>query len=94
MLSFEKLIAMKGVDPKTIRALAFISELDYGTRYSIKDPVRFSFAHGGKDGIPYPVDRENYNRSIDILHNALKESKIGRTEKIKAIKRLTYFYKC
>ncbi len=92
--NFEKLIAMKGVGPKTIRALAFISELVYGTRYSIKDPVRFSFAHGGKDGIPYPVDRENYNRSIDIPHNALKDSKIGRTEKIKAIKRLTYFYKC
>ena len=91
--NFEKLIAMKGVGPKTIRALAFISELVYGSKYSIKDPVRFSFAHGGKDGIPYPVDRENYNISIDILHSALKDSKIGRTEKIKAIKRLSYFYK-
>jgi len=90
--NFERLLALKGVGPKTTRALALISELVYGVKYSIKDPVRFSFAHGGKDGIPYPVDRENYNRSIDILHKALRDSKIGRTEKIKAIKRLSYFY--
>lgn len=90
--NFEKLLSLKGVGPKTIRALALISELVYGVKYSIKDPVRFSFAHGGKDGIPYPVDRENYNLSIEILHKAVKDSKIGKTEKIKAIKRLSYFY--
>jgi uncharacterized protein len=90
--NFEKLLSMKGVGPKTIRALALISELIYGVKYSIKDPVRFSFAHGGKDGIPYPVDRENYDRSIEILHKAVRDSKIERTEKIKAIKRLLFFY--
>lgn len=90
--NFEKLIAIKGVGPKTVRALALVSELIYGTKYSIKDPARFSFAHGGKDGIPYPVDREEYDRSIDILHKAVKESKIGRTDKAKAIKRLADFY--
>ena len=90
--NFEKLISIKGVGPKTVRALALISELIYGVKYSISDPVRFSFAHGGKDGIPYPVDRENYDRSIEILHKALKESKIDRTEKIHAIKRLASFY--
>ena len=90
--NFEKLLAMKGVGPKTIRALALISELVYGVKYSIKDPARFSFAHGGKDGIPYPVDRENYNRSIEILHNAVRDSKIGRETKIKAIRSLATFY--
>jgi hypothetical protein len=90
--NFEKLLAMKGVGPKTIRSLALISEIVYGVKYSLKDPVRFSFAHGGKDGYPYPVDRENYDKSINILHNAVRDSKIGRTEKIKAIKRLMYFY--
>ena len=90
--NFEKLLALKGVGPKTIRALALISELVYGVSYSIKDPVRFSFAHGGKDGIPYPVNRENYDRSIEILHNAVRDSKIGRTEKIEAIRRLSTFY--
>ena len=90
--NFENLLAMKGVGPKTIRALALISELVYGVKYSIKDPARFSFTHGGKDGIPYPVDRENYNCSIDILHNAVRDSKIGREAKIKAIKKLSVFY--
>jgi len=91
--NFEKLIAMPGVGPKTVRSLALISELIYSTPYSIKDPVRFSFAHGGKDGIPYPVDKETYNKSIDILHNALKESKIGLNDKVNAIKRLALFYR-
>jgi len=90
--NFEKLLALKGVGPKTIRALALISELVYGINYSIKDPARFSFAHGGKDGIPYPVNKENYDRSIEILHKAVRDSKIGRTEKIKAIRRLSTFY--
>lgn len=48
--------------------------------------------HGGKDGFPYPVDKENYNRSIDILHKAVRDSKIGREAKIKAIKKLSVFY--
>jgi hypothetical protein len=60
--------------------------------YSIKDPARFSFAHGGKDGIPFQVDRETYNKSISILHDALKESTIDRYDKINAIKRLASFY--
>ena len=90
---FETLLGMKGVGPKTIRSLALISELIYGVKYSLKDPVRFSFAHGGKDGIPYPVDRENYDRSIEVLHKAVKESKIDRAEKIKALKRLSLFYR-
>lgn len=91
--NFEKLLSIKGVGPKTIRALALISELIYGTKYSTQDPVRFSFAHGGKDGYPYYVDKENYDNSIEILHKAVKDCRIGRTEKIKAIKRLIYFYK-
>jgi uncharacterized protein len=90
--NFEKLISLKGMGPKTVRSLAMISELVYGEKYSIKDPVRFSFAHGGKDGIPYPVDRETYTASVDILHSAIKESRLGRTDKVKAIKRLSHFY--
>ena len=90
---FEKLISLKGIGPKTVRSLALISELIYGEKYSIKDPVRFSFAHGGKDGIPYPVDRETYTASVDILHRALIESRIGRTDKVRAIKRLSHFYR-
>ena len=91
--NFEAVLATPGLGPKTIRALAMISELIYGVKYSIKDPARFSFAHGGKDSIPYPVDRAAYDRSIEILHKAVKESRIERNEKITAIKRLCSFYR-
>jgi len=86
--NFEQLLGMKGVGPKTIRALALISELVYGADVSFRDPVRYSFAHGGKDGHPYPVDRLNYDRSIAILRKAIHQAKLGRREKLKALRRL------
>ena len=85
---FEELLALRGVGPKTIRSLALISELVYGEKPSYRDPARYSFAHGGKDGHPYPVDRETYDRSIDFLRRAVNSSRIGRTEKLKALHRL------
>ena len=69
--NFEKLLGIKGVGSATIRSLALIGELLYGEKPSFKDPARYSFAHGGKDGIPYPVDRENYTRSILYLRKAV-----------------------
>jgi len=86
--NFEELLGLKGVGAKTIRALALISDLVYGATPSFKDPATYSFAHGGKDGHPYPVDRRTYDETISSLHKALKEAKVGRTEKIKALKRL------
>jgi len=65
----------------------------YGKNASFTDPARFSFAHGGKDGHPYPVDRENYDNSIDTLRRATKNAKVGRTEKVDALKRLDRFYR-
>jgi uncharacterized protein len=85
---FEKLLAVPGVGPKTIRALSMISELIYGQPSSIKDPVRFSFAHGGKDGHPYPVNRKGYDESIAILKDAIDHANIGQTDKIKALRSL------
>jgi hypothetical protein len=86
--NFEKLIGIEGVGPKTIRALSLISELIYGKPASYRDPVRFSFAHGGKDGHPYPVDRKEYDMSIRILKDAVNKAKIGRSEKLEALKRI------
>ncbi|MBD3246738.1 MAG: DUF763 domain-containing protein [Candidatus Omnitrophica bacterium] len=86
--NFEELLGVPGVGPKTVRALALISELIYGERVSFRDPVRFSFAHGGKDGHPYPVNREVYDRSIAFLRDAVSKTKLGRSEKLKALKRL------
>jgi hypothetical protein len=85
---FEELLGMKGVGPKTVRALALVSELVYGAPASRVDPARYSFAHGGKDGYPFPVDRATYDASIEFLSSALSQAKIGRTEKLKAFKRL------
>ncbi|MEW6189048.1 MAG: DUF763 domain-containing protein [Actinomycetota bacterium] len=87
---FERLLGIEGVGPKTIRALSLISELVYGVAPSFRDPVKYSFAHGGKDGHPYPVDRETYDKSIEILRVAVTHAKIGRREKLEAIKRLSY----
>ncbi|MGB9620716.1 MAG: DUF763 domain-containing protein, partial [Armatimonadota bacterium] len=60
---FEELLGVEGVGPKTVRALAMIGDLVYGAPMSRRDPAAYSFAHGGKDGIPYPVDRRGYDRS-------------------------------
>lgn len=86
--NFEKLLGMKGVGPKTIRALALISELIYGAPASTRDPARFSFAHGGKDGIPYPVDKKTYTQSINYLSQAVNKAKLGYWEKLHALRRV------
>ncbi len=90
--NFEELLGTKGVGPQTIRALSLVAELIYGAAPSFNDPVRFSFAHGGKDGYPYPVDRKNYDLTIDTLKKAITSSKIERDEKNRALKRLYNFY--
>ena len=81
---------MRGVGPKTIRALALVSELIYNAPASREDPAKYSFAHGGKDGTPYPVDRKTYDKSIEILKTAVEKAKIGDRDKIQAIKRLQH----
>jgi len=86
--NFETLLGMRGVGPKTIRALALISELIYKTPYSTYDPAKYSFAHGGKDGTPYPVHRQTYSASIDFLRQAVKKAKIGHWQKLHALRRL------
>ncbi len=89
--SYEELVATPGVGAKTLRALALLSELIYGTPADWKDPAKYSFAHGGKDGTPYPVSRATYDRSITILREAIEEAKLGSKEKKQAIMRLRHF---
>ena len=89
--TFEELIGTEGVGPRTLRALALASELLNGTPAAMRDPARFAFAHGGKDGIPFPVDKLTYDRTIEILHKALNRSAADRSEKVKAFKRLANF---
>ena len=89
--NYEELISLKGIGPATVRALALISELIYGESPSWKDPVKYSFAVGGKDGVPYPVDKPAYDETIGILENAIKQAKVGSKEQMNAIKRLSNF---
>jgi hypothetical protein len=86
--NFEELIGFRGVGPSTIRALALVSDLVYGDTPSWIDPVKFTFAHGGKDGVPKPVDLPTYAKSIEFLEDAIKRAKIDDKEKLNALKRL------
>ena len=86
--NFEQLLGLSGVGAKTIRALSLISELVHGVAPSYRDPARYSFAHGGKDGIPYPVDKKTYDQSIELLSKAINKTKLGLSEKQQAFQRL------
>ncbi len=89
--NYQELISLKGIGPKKIRALALISDLVYGKKASWEDPVKYSFAHGGKDGFPYPVDREVYDHSIQTIKDSLEQAKLDNKERHDAIKRLNKF---
>jgi len=86
--NFEKLLMTEGVGPKTIRALSLVSEIIYGAKPSFEDPARYSFAHGGKDGTPYKVDKITFDKTIEIIEKGIEISKISLKEKEKAKQRL------
>ncbi len=88
---YEELISLRGMGPKKIRALALISELVFDTRPSWKDPARFSYAHGGKDGHPYPVDRRTYDSNVLTLREAIENAKLGNDERYRAIRALNRY---
>jgi uncharacterized protein len=85
---FQALLGMPGVGAKTLRALTLIAEITHGTPASWKDPVKFSFAHGGKDGHPYPVNRQVYEASIEFLRKTVGRAKIDKSEKDDSLKRI------
>ena len=91
--SFRELINVRGVGEKTLRALALTAEVVYGIRPSFKDPVRYSFAHGGKDGYPFPIDRKIYESTIEIFQQAIRRSQLSGKEKENAQTRLRIYYK-
>ena len=88
---YESLLFMKGIGPATIRGLSLISEMIFGTPASWADPVRMCFAFGGKDGVPFPVPRKDYDYAIYFMEQALNDSKVGRQDKVLALKRLQKF---
>jgi hypothetical protein len=86
--SYEELLAVEGVGPATVRAFALVSEIVYHALASRRDPARYSFAHGGKDGHPFPVNRQDYDCSITMLENALRRAKTGDHSNMEALKKL------
>jgi hypothetical protein len=86
--NFEDLVMMKGVGPKTLKSLAMVSEVVHGDASRFEDPARFSFAIGGKDGRPHPIDTKAMDETIDMLQNSVEKAKMGDKEKSRAIKRL------
>ena len=86
---FQDLLLLEGLGPRTLQSLALVSEVIHGTPSRFKDPARFSFAHGGKDGHPFPVPIKVYDETIGTLQKAVYKAKIGQSEKNEAIKRLS-----
>ena len=89
--NYEELLSLRGVGPATVRGLALVAELVYGEKPSWADPVKFSFAYGGKDGVPFPVDRRAMDESIHVLRQAVQAAKIGDKERTRSLQRLRRF---
>ncbi|WEU40888.1 MAG: DUF763 domain-containing protein [Candidatus Odinarchaeum yellowstonii] len=90
---YEDLLLVQGVGPAAVRALALISQLIWGASPSWRDPAKFSFAHGGKDGVPYPVNRKIMEKTTQFLTSVVQEAKINRKDKMNMLKRLSDFIK-
>ncbi|KAA5532307.1 DUF763 domain-containing protein [Taibaiella lutea] len=84
----ESLLLLEGVGPRTIQSLALVSEVIHGTPSRFKDPARFSFAHGGKDGHPFPVPEKVYDETIAVLQKSIEKAKLGNTDKTEALMKL------
>ena len=86
---FTDVLLLPGVGPRTIQSLALVSEVIHGAPGRFNDPARFAFAHGGKDGAPFPVPLKIYDESISVLRKAVDRSKLGRSDKLKAVEALS-----
>jgi hypothetical protein len=85
---YEELLRIRGVGPGAVRALALVSQIIYGAEPSWRDPVKFSFALGGKDGVPFPVDRPSYDQTIQQLRHIVENARLEGNERYAALKRL------
>jgi hypothetical protein len=85
---FVDALLLPGVGPRTVQSLALVSEVIYGGPSRFDDPARFAFAHGGKDGHPFPVPLSVYDQSISVLRNAVARAKIGRSDRLRGLQAL------
>lgn len=89
--NYEEFLSIKGVGPATVRALSLIGELIFGSQSSWRDPIKYCFAHGGKDGVPYPINRKSYDESVRFLDSAIEGANISRDDKMTALKKLSVY---
>lgn len=85
----ESLLLLQGVGPRTIQSLTLVSEVIHGTPSRFSDPARFSFAHGGKDGHPFPVPTSIYDETIEVFDKSIHLAKLGDKEKSEALRNLS-----
>ncbi len=85
---FACLLLVEGLGPRTLQSLALIAEVVHGAPSRFSDPARFSFAHGGKDGHPFPVPLKTYDESLTVLRRSLDAARLGHTEKLEGFRRL------
>jgi len=86
--NFASFLLVEGLGPRTLQSLALIAEVVHGAPSRFSDPARFSFAHGGKDGHPFPVPLKTYDESLAVLRRSLEAARLGHTEKVEGFKRL------
>ena len=86
--NYEELVSIPGFGPAAVRALSLIVEIIFGTKASWQDPVKYNFAHCGKDGVPYPVACKTYDNSIGYLSSAIEGAEIQRQDRVQALKKL------
>jgi hypothetical protein len=85
---FPELLLTPGVGARTVQSLAMVAEVVHGAPYRFRDPARFSLAHGGKDRHPYPVPLKIFDETIRVMKSAVHHARLGRAEKMQALKRL------
>lgn len=85
----ESLLLLEGVGPRTLQSLTLVSEVIHGTPSRFSDPARFSFAHGGKDGHPFPVPTSVYDETIEVFDKAIRQARLGEKDKSDALKNLS-----
>jgi hypothetical protein len=88
---FASFLLLEQLGPRTLQSLALVAEVVHGTPTRFDDPARFSFAHGGKDGHPFPVPLQVYDESIVVLRRALDGARLGHSDKLHGLSRLDAF---
>jgi hypothetical protein len=85
---FADVLRTPGVGARTVLALAMVAEVVHGAPCRFSDPARFSLAHGGKDGHPYPVPLRVYDETIRVMKDAVARAKLGQNDRLSALRRL------